>query len=133
MWFGSPTIPLTFVLTPDLAGYLADAMDAAEVEGERIDIGWDRPVSICEAAAISGRLLNREFRVRTIPGVINTAATTVGRVSPMVREMGAMMRWVPNRSIRRRSSAPAPGIRRGAHPEEAIASFVRSLGHTLTG
>lgn len=44
MWFGSPTIPLTFVLTPDLAGYLADAVDAAGVEGERIDIGWDRPV-----------------------------------------------------------------------------------------
>ena len=28
MWFGSPTIPVSFVLTQDLAGYLADAVDA---------------------------------------------------------------------------------------------------------
>src|SRR5918997_5423354 len=45
MWFGSPTIPLTYVLTQDLAGYLAAAVDAPGVEGQRIDIGWDRPVS----------------------------------------------------------------------------------------
>ena len=135
MWFGSPTIPLTFVLTPDLAGYLADAVDTAGVEGERIDIGWDRPVSIREVAAISGRLLNREIRVCTIPaGVINTAATTVGRVSPMVRDMGAMMRWfqtgryVADPARQRRVFGVVPTAE-----EAAIASFVRSLGHTLTG
>jgi uncharacterized protein YbjT (DUF2867 family) len=54
MWFGSATIPLTFVLTQDLARYLADAVDVAGVEGERIDIGWDRPVSMQEIARISG-------------------------------------------------------------------------------
>jgi len=42
MWFGSSTVPLTFVLTADLAGYLADAVYAPAVDGERIDIGWDR-------------------------------------------------------------------------------------------
>jgi hypothetical protein len=36
MWFGSATI------------------DVAGVEGERIDIGWDRPVSMQEIARISG-------------------------------------------------------------------------------
>src|SRR5918993_2075091 len=66
MWFGSATIPLTFVLTADLAGYLADVMDVPGVDGERIDIGWDRPVSMQEIARISGRLLGREIRVRTI-------------------------------------------------------------------
>ncbi|MBD0293119.1 MAG: SDR family oxidoreductase [Jiangellaceae bacterium] len=132
MWFGSPTVPLTFVLTPHVAGYLADAVDAANVDGERIDIGWDRPVSIREIAAISGRLLGRGIRVRTIPaGVINTATTTVGWVSPMVRDIGAMMRWfqtgryVANTGRQSRVFGEVPTA------EAAIASFVRSLGHTV--
>jgi uncharacterized protein YbjT (DUF2867 family) len=94
MWFGSPTVPLTFVLTQDLAGYLADAVDAPGVDGQRIDIGWDRPVSIEEIAQISGRLLGQRVRVWTIPaGLINTAGALVGRFSPMVKDMVAMMRW----------------------------------------
>ena len=94
MWFGSPTIPLTFVLTRDVAGYLADAVDVPGVQGQRIDIGWDRPVSIQEVAELAGRLLGREIRVRTIPaGVINGVAAVVGRFSPMVNDMGTMMRW----------------------------------------
>ena len=65
-------IPLTFVLTSDVAGYLADAVDAPGVDGQRIDIGWDRPVSMREIARISGRLLGQQIRVRTIPaGLIN--------------------------------------------------------------
>src|ERR687893_631185 len=48
---------LTCILTSDLAGYLADAVDAPGVEGQRIDIGWDRPVSMQEIAAIAGDLL----------------------------------------------------------------------------
>jgi uncharacterized protein YbjT (DUF2867 family) len=39
VWFGSKTVPLTFVLTSDLAGYLAVAVDAPGVDGQRIDIG----------------------------------------------------------------------------------------------
>src|SRR5215216_4167364 len=42
MWFGSARTPLTFVLTADLAGYLAAAIEADVTAGERIDIGWDR-------------------------------------------------------------------------------------------
>ena len=34
------------------------------------------------------------MRVRTIPaGLINAAAAVVGRFSPMVKDMDAMMRW----------------------------------------
>jgi uncharacterized protein YbjT (DUF2867 family) len=94
MWFGSPTIPLSFVLTQDLAGYLTDAVDAPGVEGQRIDIGWDRPVSMQEIAQISGRLLGQQIRVRTISaGLISTAGAVVGRFNPMVKDMVAMMRW----------------------------------------
>jgi uncharacterized protein YbjT (DUF2867 family) len=132
MW--SPTIPLTFVLTQDLAGYLADAVDVPGVEGQRIDIGWDRPVSMQEVARISGRLLGREIRVRTVPaGVINAASTVVGRFSPMVSDMGAMMRWFQTGRY-----VADPGRQRQAFgevptAEAAIARFVRGLGHTVTG
>jgi uncharacterized protein YbjT (DUF2867 family) len=133
IWFGSPTIPLTFVLTSDLAGYLADTVDAPGVDGQRIDIGWDRPVSMQEIAQISGRLLGQQIRVRTIPaGLINTAAAVVGRFNPMVKDLGAMMRWFQT------GQYVADPIRQGEvfgevpAAEDAISRLIRSLGHTVT-
>jgi uncharacterized protein YbjT (DUF2867 family) len=94
MWFGSPTIPITFVLTDDVAGYLADAVDVPGVEGQRIDLGWDRPVNIKGGRRAVRAAARREIRVRTIPaGLITGVSTVVGRFSPMVNDMGAMMRW----------------------------------------
>jgi uncharacterized protein YbjT (DUF2867 family) len=129
MWFGSPTIPVSFVLTPDLAGYLADAVDAPGVDGQRIDIGWDRPVSMQEIAQISGRLLGQQIRVRTIPaGLINAAGAVVGRFNPMVKDLTAMTRWfqtgqyVANPNRQREVFGQVPTA------EDAIARFVRSLG-----
>jgi uncharacterized protein YbjT (DUF2867 family) len=132
IWFGSSTIPLTFVLTSDLAGYLADAVDAPGVDGQRIDIGWDRPVSVEEIALIAGRLLGQPIRVRSIPaGVINTVATVVGRFSPMAKDMGAMMRWfqsgryVADPARQREVFGEVPTA------EDAISGLVRSLGHKV--
>lgn len=56
-WVGHIDVPLTFVYTADLAGYLAAAVDAKVSVGERIDIGWDRPVSLREVARIGSDLL----------------------------------------------------------------------------
>ena len=130
MWFGSPTIPLTFVLTQDLAGYLADAVDAPDVDGQRIDIGWDRSVSIEQIAEISGRLLGRQIRVRSVPaGLINGAGAVVGRFSPMVKDMASMMQWfqtgryVANTARQREVFGPVPTA------EDAIAKLIGSLGH----
>ena len=132
MWFGSPTIPLTFVLTEDVAGYLADAADVPGVEGQRIDIGWDRPLSIQEVAQVAGRLLRREIRVRTIPaGVINGLSTVAGRFSPMVNDMGSMLRWfqtgryVADPTRQREVFGEVPTA------EGAIARLVQRLGHTI--
>ncbi|HEX6758775.1 MAG TPA: SDR family oxidoreductase [Propionibacteriaceae bacterium] len=132
MWLGSPTIPLTFVLTQDLAGYLADAVDAPGVDGQRIDIGWDRPVSMQEIAQISGRLLGRQIRVRTIPaGLISTAGAMVGRFNPMVKDLAAMTRWfqtgryVADPSRQRELFGQIPTA------EDSIARLVGSLGHTI--
>jgi uncharacterized protein YbjT (DUF2867 family) len=132
MWFGSATVPLTYVLTSDLAGYLADAVDAQGVDGQRIDIGWDRPVSMQEIAQISGRLLGQQIRVRTIPaGLISAAAAVVGPFSPMAKDLEAMMRWfqtgqyVADPTRQREVFGPVPIA------EDAISRFVGSLGHRV--
>jgi uncharacterized protein YbjT (DUF2867 family) len=133
MWFGSPTIPLTFVLTQDLAGYLADAVDAPGVDGQRIDIGWDWPVSIQEIAQISGRLLGQQIRVKTIPaGLIIAAGTVVGRFSPMVKDMVAMMRWFQTGRFVADPSRQREVFGQVPTAEDAIARLVGSLGHTVT-
>jgi uncharacterized protein YbjT (DUF2867 family) len=133
MWFGSPTIPLTFVLTQDLAGYLADAVDAPGVDGQRIDIGWDRPVSIEEIAQISGRLLGQHVGVRTIPaGLITAAGAVVGRFSPMVKDMVAMMRWFQTGRFVADPSRQREVFGQVPTAEDSIARLVGSLGHTVT-
>jgi uncharacterized protein YbjT (DUF2867 family) len=133
MWFGSPTMPLTFVLTSDVSGYLADAVDASGVDGQRIDIGWDRPVSIHEIAQISSRLLGQQIRVRTIPaGLIYTAGAVAGRFNPMVKDMAAMTRWFQAGRYVAEPSRQHEVFGQVPTAEDAIARLVRSLGHTVT-
>jgi nucleoside-diphosphate-sugar epimerase len=102
------------------------------VDGQRIDIGWDRPVSIQEVAQVAGRLLGREIRVRSLPaGVINTISTVVGKVSPTVNDMGAMLRWfqtgqyVADPTRQRQVFGEVPTA------EEAIARLVQRLRHPV--
>jgi uncharacterized protein YbjT (DUF2867 family) len=131
-WFGSPTIPLTYVLTSDLAGYLADAVDAPGVDGQRIDIGWDRPVSMQEIAQISGRLLGRQIRVRTIPaGLISAAAAVVGPFSPMAKDLDAMMRWFQTGQYVADPTRQSEMFGQAPTAEEAISRFVSGLGHPV--
>jgi uncharacterized protein YbjT (DUF2867 family) len=131
MWFGSPTIPLTFVLTQDLAGYLADAADAPGVDGQRIDIGWDRPVSMQEIAKISSRLLGQQIRVRAVPaGLINAAGAVVGRFSPMVKDMTEMMRWFESGRYVAETTRQGQVFGHVPTAEEAIAGLLRNLSDT---
>lgn len=133
MWFGSPTIPLTFVLTQDLAAYLADAVDAPGVDGQRIDIGWDQAVNIEEIAQISGRLLGQQIRVRTIPaGLINTAGAVMGRFSPRVEDMVAMFRWFQTGQYIADPTRQREVFGQVPTAEDSIARLVGSLGHTVT-
>jgi uncharacterized protein YbjT (DUF2867 family) len=133
MWFGSPTIRLSFVLTQDLAGYLAEAVDAPGVDGQRIDIGWDRPVSVQEIAQISGHLLGQQIRVLSIPaGLINTAGAVVGRFSPMVKDMAAMTRWFQTGQYVADTTRQHEVFGQVPTAEDAIARLVRSLGHAVT-
>ena len=134
MWFGSATIPLTFVLTADLAGYLAAAVDAPGVDGQRIDIGWDRPVSMQEIARIAGDLLGQPVKVRTVPTpVVDVATGVVGRFNPMVADLGEMLGWF--RTGRYVADPTRQGEVFGPVPtaEDAIGRLIRSLGHSTRG
>ena len=130
MWFGSKTVPLTVVLTSDVANYLAAAVDADITNGERIDIGWQRPVSMQEVANIAGQLTGDKIKVRAVPtGLVKILASVVGLVVPGIKDMGAMAAWfdtgkyVANTTRQTTVFGPVPT------PEVAIANFARSLGH----
>lgn len=66
--FGSPDVLMTWVLSSDVAADLAAAVDADQsADGQRIDLGWDRPVSINQIAALSAAQLGTPVKVRHIP------------------------------------------------------------------
>ncbi len=131
-WGGSPTIPLTFVLTEDLAHYLAAATDADVQPGERIDIGWDRPVSMQDVAEISGRLLGKDIKVQAIPArLLRGAGRTFAPVMPMLDDMTRMLAWfqtgryVANTTRQSQVFGPPPTA------EDAVVRLLTSLGHPL--
>lgn len=94
MWMGKTTVPLTFVLASDLATCLAAAVDADTKDGERVDIGWDRPVSVREVADLMSARSRQTVKVRAIPSAVTRAAGVVaGPFVPMVKDMAAMFRW----------------------------------------
>ena len=94
MWMGKTTVPLTFVHTSDLAAYLAAAVDAEAEDGERIDIGWDRPVSMREVADLMGCRAGKKIKVWAVPSAVARAAGAVaGRFMPIVKDMAAMFGW----------------------------------------
>ncbi len=136
MGFGDTTVPLTYVLTSDLAGYLADAVDAPGVDGQRIDIGWDRPVSMQDIAQISGKLLGEEISVM---GAGPTRPASTAEAAPedqsneMANDLNAMLQWfesgryVADTARQREVFGPVPTA------EDAIARFIRSLGHAVIG
>ena len=118
------------MLTPDLAAQLAAAVDADVRPGERIDIGWTRPVSMQEIADIASQRVGAKIRVRAIPvGLIRAITTVIGVAVPSVKDMGAMVGWfetgryVADVSRQEEVFGPAPT------PEDAVARFAAQLGH----
>jgi uncharacterized protein YbjT (DUF2867 family) len=92
---GDPKVRSTYVYTPDLARYLARAVDAPAAEGERVDIGWDRPVGSAELAAIASGLVGEPIGVRPIPRwLIDGALSAFGLLNPGVRDFHTMFRYI---------------------------------------
>lgn len=130
VWLGSKEARLTFVLASDVARYLAEAVDADIVEGERIDIGWSRPVSIQEAAGIASQRAGKPVKVMTVPaGAIAGLGKVTAKVLPLVGDMASMVAWfetgkyVADTSRQERVFGPAPT------PEDAIGRVAARYGH----
>ncbi|TVU60194.1 SDR family oxidoreductase [Paenarthrobacter nitroguajacolicus] len=130
VWLGSKNARLTFVLASDVAAYLAEAVDADIVEGERIDIGWSRPVSIQEAADLAGRRSGKPIKVMTIPaGAIAGLGKVTSKILPLVGDMASMVAWfetgkyVADTTRQEQVFGPAPT------PEDAISRVAARYGH----
>ena len=94
VWLGKPSVPLTFVHTSDLAAYLAAAVDADAGDNERVDIGWDRPISVIEVASLITASSGKAIKVWAIPSALTRLIGAVaGRFSPIVQDMTAMFGW----------------------------------------
>jgi uncharacterized protein YbjT (DUF2867 family) len=131
-WFGSPRIPLTFVLASDVAECLAAAVDADVVPGERIDIGWTRPVAMQDVADIATRLLGERIKVRTVPApLIRLAGRALGPVLPMAKDMAAMLDWFQTGRYVAHTTRQQQVFGAVPSAEDAVAEFLTSLGHTV--
>ncbi len=129
-WFGTKTIPLTFVLTSDLAGYLAAAVDADVADGERIDIGWDRPVSMQDIADIASTFAGGPVSVRSMPAwFVNGLGAVMGPFVPMFKDMSSMLAWFETGKYVADTTRQAEVFGPVPTPEDAVARFARSLGH----
>ncbi|MEJ1116704.1 SDR family oxidoreductase [Paenarthrobacter sp. CCNWLY172] len=130
VWLGSKDARLTFVLASDVARYLAEAVDADIVEGEHIDVGWSRPVSIQDAADIAGQRAGKQIKVMSIPaGAIAGLGKVTSKVLPLVGDMASMVAWfetgkyVADTTRQEQVFGPAPT------PEDAIARVAARYGH----
>ncbi|MFJ6456328.1 SDR family oxidoreductase [Paenarthrobacter sp. NPDC091669] len=130
VWLGSKDARLTFVLASDVARYLAEAVDADIVEGEHIDVGWSRPVSIQDAADIAGQRAGRQIKVMSIPaGAIVGLGKVTSKVLPLVGDMASMVAWfetgkyVADTTRQEQVFGPPPT------PEDAIARVASRYGH----
>lgn len=128
IWIGKTGIPLTFVRMSDLAGYLAAAVDADARDGERIDIGWDRPVSMRELADLMGRRAGKKIKVWAVPSpVARTAGAVAGPFMPLLKDLAAMFHWfdtggyVANPTRQEQLFGPVPTA------EQALAQFADEL------
>lgn len=132
MWIGTKTTPLTFVLTSDLAGYLASAVDADIVAGEHIDIGWTRPVSMQDLADMATALLGVQVKVRTVPAlVLRILGTVVAPVMPGFKDMGRMVDWFATGKYVADTTRQAQVFGPVPTPEDALARYAESLGHRV--
>jgi uncharacterized protein YbjT (DUF2867 family) len=115
MWIGKTTVPLTFVHTSDLAAYLAAAVDAQADDGERIDIGWDGPVSMREVADLMGNRAGKKIKVLAVlppspaPQEPSPAASCPwSRTWPRCSAGSTVAATSPTPAARSSCSAPSP-------------------------
>src|SRR5215212_8851143 len=105
------------------------AVNAPGVDGQRIDIGWDRPVSMQEIAQIAGRRLGQRIRVRGHPSRVDQYSWGGGgSVQPDGQGPDRNDALVPDRPVRRRPDSPG---RRGL--VRYLLPRMRSAGSSALG
>ncbi len=130
MWFGDKGTPLSFVLTSDLAGYLADAVEADVAVGERVDIGWSRPISMLEAAKLVSAHSDKDVKVMAVPtGVLRVAGKVTAKFAPMMADMAAMAAWFDTGRYVADTTRQAELFGPPTTPEDAVARLAAKLGH----
>ena len=91
---GSKSLPVCFVLNSQIAYYLAAAVDAQVTDGERIDIGWDKPYSAAELQQAAEKVLQKSVSLWVVPPfLVNTVGVLLGSFSRMIHDMTAMIQW----------------------------------------
>lgn len=131
---GSPAVPQTFLLASDLAGYLADAVDAQVGDGERIDIGWDTPISIDGIAALATELIGERVRVRALPlGSFSAVAALLGRFKPVVKDMAAMFRYMESGAYVADTTRQAELFGPPPTARDGLTRLLEQLGHLGAG
>ena len=130
IWLGSKSVPLTFVLTSDLATYLAEAVDADVTDGERIDLGWTRPISMREGADLASRLTDKKIRVFAVPTFLLRAVGKIaGKSAPLMSDMGGMAAWFDSGKYVAKTARQIELFGPPPTPEDAIKRFSVELGH----
>ena len=99
----NPTRDLTFVT--DTAAGLADAVEAPGIEGEVIQLGTGRELSVREVVELVGALLDRELEIRQEPERLRPASSEVDRLLSDASRAHERLGWTPR-------VAPEDGFRR---------------------
>lgn len=114
---GSDSVRWSYIHIDDVARYLAEAVDAADAVGRRIDIGTDRPLSQQEVAELFTTILRREVRLRTPPWRLVRAGMNLGGLlNPFLRDGRAMIdyfltgRYVADTTVQRQVFGDIPTV-----------------------
>ncbi len=118
-------VRITYISPDEVARALAIAVDTPRAEGQRIDLGSDRPLSGAELAELFGRLLARPMKMRPMAGMGMRFAALF---SPPIRDMLSMTRffqtgkYVANTQLQAQLFGPVPRV------EDAARRMLEDLG-----
>jgi len=67
IWFGSEHVPMSWIRTEEVANYLALAVTAEGVEGQRIEVGLDRNLSPAQLKKIIEDITGQPLKLKILP------------------------------------------------------------------
>lgn len=113
-----PMAKASTILSDDVARVLAHSVDAPGLDGLRIDLGMEGPVTLREIVEELSSLIRRPIELQQVPVPIRTLMFRVlGLFNPFMRDVGASMdyvssgRYIANTALQRRHFGPLPTLR----------------------